>query len=203
MNDEDKLEILEFYVGLLAERVENFNKEKSASRIKLNEFICEYIDLEDKILNLMEKLSQANTENNPDLMEGITFTFNKYWGDYQDEWSDEYWDVYNMFRHVNDKELFSQLNKKTFTSKSNNSFFEENIEKVKDGKNGEKFNHSPNKGIKQRTKSASTNEDSFCQNMSLINLNKIDEEMEKVDEVSIIKEKQKEKRRNCFDCSIF
>lgn len=35
--EEDKLEVLEFYIGLLQERVENFKKDSKVSKQHLNE----------------------------------------------------------------------------------------------------------------------------------------------------------------------
>lgn len=192
--EDDKLEVLEFYIGLLQERVENLKKESSNNREQLTEFMSEYIDLEDKILNLMQKLSQCPIENNQ-TMEELTNTFNKYWSDYQDTWSDDYWEVYNMFRHIDDKELFFQMNKKAF----NNSSQEENLEKMEE--TAEKKIKSPVVKVKDKAKTGSTHDES-C-NMTLVNLNKIDEEMEKVGNSSIFKEKKEEKRRTCLDCAIF
>jgi hypothetical protein len=214
-NEDDKIEVLEFYIGLLQDRVENFKKEKNTNKQQLNEFMSEYIDLEDKILNLMNKISQGS-EVDAEQMESLTNTFNKYWGDFQDEWSDDYWDVYNMYRHINDKDLFNQINKKALTpndslldeegvmgivgmeksSLSNSPSREKDKDHISNNHNFSKTN------ISRMSKLNPKIDDSF--NVTTVNLNKIDEEMKEVQEVSMEKNKE-EKKRSCLDldCIIF
>ncbi len=61
---------------------------------------------------------------------------------------------------------------------------------------GQKF--SPVNDFKTR---GSTNDDTM--NMTMVNINKIDEELKEVGEMSICREKKEEKKRGCLDCLIF
>lgn len=201
LHDDDKLEVLEFYIGMLQEKVENFQKEKSPPRSTLNDFMTEYIDLEDKILKIMENLNHV-PEISQEQMETLTTTFSKYWTDFQDEWSDENWEVYNMYRQIKDKDINYHVNKISYTG--NNSFAEESKDNKGidfDNFNGINRNSPISQGQMKDKRGLSTHDDSF--NMTTVNLNKIDEEMKEVQEMSIVREKKEEKKRSCLDCIIF
>lgn len=134
-------------------------------------------------------------------MNTMTTTFSKYWGDYQDTWDTEYWDVYNRFRQIDDKEMFNNLNKKHLMA-TEASFIEGQTERMQDGKNGEKVLYNSKSNIKDRGCSPSTHDETA--NMTMVNLNKIDDEIDRMNEFSVCKDKQKEeKKRGCLDCIVF
>lgn len=172
--------------------------------------MSEYINLEDKIISLIETLSEdketlENAEISNQITE-LTSVFNKYWSEYQDTWSDEYWEVYNIFRQIDNKHTTLIKNKQLNLNNTENtendlSFINYEEEKMQDCKNGEKVFLSPTK--KNKTKTSSVDRSTF--NTS-INLNKIDEELDKVEDdlldanenINLI-----EKRRGCLECLIF
>ncbi len=186
--EEDKLEELDSLVALLKETVDNFNKDNNKS--KLNEFISEYINLEDKILDKIDSLHHSK-EIDSEQMENLTTTFNTYWGDYQNEWSDDYWEVYNTYRAVKDKNLVSNPIKKI-------NIFEDSFEE-----NQEIMNISMRQKLMPGNPETrrSTSEDSM--ELTTVNINKIDEELKEIGEITSIKEKKEEKKRGCLDCIIF
>ncbi len=122
--------------------------------------------------------------------------FNTYWQNYQDKWSDKYWRVYESL-HKNKAE--SDINEiSNIFFEGNNMLLNDDSIFVKNPDN--KIENGNNVYSKDNLKSNSTN----IQTKTLINLHDIDEELDKIHEISIIKEKKlNEKRRNCFDCSIF
>jgi hypothetical protein len=232
IEDDEKLESLEFYIGLLKERVDNFKKEETKNKNSIREFISEYIELEDKIMDLLEKASQ-NPNLEEDYMDNIMNTVNTYLGDYQDQWESDFWDVYYTFRHTNDKDLLVHLDKKAITIDDASFLDDDSPSKIdrfapdKEGRWNNNINNSSNDNqIKAnlngsfnnnsiskfktlhplhdlRVKSGSTNEDSL--NMTSSHLFKIDEEMDKIEDTSTSagSEKKEEKKRSCLDCVIY
>lgn len=193
--EDDNVEVLEFYIGLIQEIVENFKKEKNHNKQVLNDFIAEYIDLEDKIIGLIEKISQS-VDVNEEQMEKLTDTFNKYFGDFQNEWPEEYWEIYHMYRNLNDKELFNQLNKKTLTE---NSFLEDQKNKILD-KSG--LCHLPS------SRRSSFKFGNFDDGISVsgMQLEKIDAEIAMADvptSASSPIQRKEEKNRSCVNCIVF
>jgi hypothetical protein len=156
--------------------------------------MSEYINLEDKILSLIEFLSEEPI--NPGQIQELSNTFNQYWGEYQDTWNEEYWEVYNLFRQIGNKQIFNNLNKKLSITENEISFLNDEIEKMQDCKNGEKMIRNPLKNRTRSTLDRSTFNSSF-------NLNKIDEELDKVYESSIGNNIINEKKRGCLECVIF
>jgi hypothetical protein len=191
VKEDDRLEELDSLISLLTEIVENFKKENSHSNQELHEFMSEYINLEDKILEKFDVISNMKEVDSKQMTE-LTEKFNEYWGDFQDTWDKESWDVYYTYRGIKDKNLGNgQMKKGNLFEDS----FDENDE-IMNISFGQKF--SPVNDFKTR---GSTNDDTM--NMTMVNINKIDEELKEVGEMSICREKKEEKKRGCLDCLIF
>jgi len=191
-NEEENLEILEFYIDLLKEKVENFQKSPILQNQKLNRFIAEYIDLEDKILNTFNNISITGPENEKK-MDELTDVFNVYWSKFQDTWEEDMWSIYNMYRNLNEKDSKEEYNKNNFIS-SNNAEFTVDGSKNTISKDEEvNFNQSIKKNV-----SIPPRRENFT------NLNKIDEDIDNISDITIDK-RQEDKKRNCVDlqCILF
>jgi hypothetical protein len=177
-SEDENIEIVEFYVGLLQEKCELFQKDKNPSPQKLNEFIAEYINLEDKIMKLMGEIN-VSTEENGNKMEELTRVFSIYWDKYQDKWQEDFWNVYDMYRLLNEKD------RKNIIS---------GIDSNKTDQSG--MNNDNNM-------SSSKNRIRKVNKMNYSSLNKIDEDIEKVKEED--KKVKLEKKQSCTDleCLIF
>jgi hypothetical protein len=191
--EDDRLEELESLISLLSEIVENFKKETTHTNQQLHEFMSEYINLEDKILEKFDLISNMKDVDS-NQMNQLTDKFNENWGDFQDTWEKESWDVYYTYRGIKDKNLNNGQMKK------GGHLFEDSFEDNDEIMNislGQKF--QPKEHIK--TRGGSSNEDTM--NVTTVNINKIDEELKEVGEMSICREKKEEKKRGCLDCVIF
>lgn len=190
--EDDRLEELDSLISLLSEIVENYKKETTLTNQQLHEFMSEYINLEDKILEKFDYISNMKDVDS-NHMNLLTDKFNDNWGDFQDTWNKESWDVYYTYRGIKDKNLNNGLMKK------GGNLFEDSFEDNNEIMNislSQKF--QPNNGMKTR---GSSNDDTM--NITTVNINKIDEELKEVGEMSICREKKEEKKRGCLDCVIF
>jgi len=170
--------------------------------------MSEYQLLESNILSIFKDENLKLDEENSRRMEQLVDFFNKYWKTYQDKWTPKYWQTYESLHEKNNNpnkdeisNIFDDKNEDRIEfcnesiladnlNKNNNNFCVNNIE--------EKANNNLNS--KENLKFNSTNH----QTKTFINLQDIDEELEKINDVSLIKEKkQQEKRRNCFECLMF
>jgi DNA repair exonuclease SbcCD ATPase subunit len=197
-NNEDKLEELESLIGLIEDLVLELKKLNSVSDEKLNEFMSEYIDLEDKILTIMQQLSEVLDIKNK--MINLTKKFNTYWGEYQNTWPDNFWDTYDMYRSIIDKDMpHNNFNIKPVVGE-NDLFYENDFEKcqaLQTDENQIEFSNKLGQNL-QKIKSASTHDES----MNASYLGRIDEEMKEVQEITIVKDKKDEKRRGCLECIV-
>lgn len=176
--------------------------------------MTEYASLEDKILIYFkdENLSRLQIDNKR--MNELFDIFNPYWEKYQDRWNDKYWEVYyylNDSENVVSKTNFEPSNAlaNLHTNKAKAKFFNDSFlenefsENVNENKNDENDFVIKNKfEERDNIKSNSTE----YQTKTFTQLDIIDDDLKKYDDVSIIKEKkpqQPEKRRNCFECNIF
>jgi len=201
-SDEDKLEEFESCVILIEERVIEFKNNKNVTEEILNEFMSEYIDLEDKILTYIDKLSHVNGIDEVK-MDQLIKKFNTYWELYQNDWPENYWDTYDMYRVIKDKDIspkFMGMNIKPVIV--SDLIYEEGFDKCHALPTEENFQADPinqaNKNLPEKVKLASTNDES----MNTSYLGKIDEELKEVQEINL-SEKKEEKRRSCLDCNIF
>jgi hypothetical protein len=144
----------------------------------------DYVQLEDKILNLMSTIIDTSHDSHIKLYEQLTDEFKLYWTTYQDGWSEEYWEVYNLHR----SDLDENTEKHIITTSE--STIEGDFERLK----SQSRNSTKNEENKENI------EDIF---MNSLQLKKIDDEIEKIQEPSLIKEKKEEKKRGCVDCVIF
>lgn len=196
LSNEDKLEELECCIGLMKEEVEKLENAPCSDK-ELDTFMRYYIELEDKIISLMEYLSQLQGINQ-EKMETLTNVFNKYWGEYQDSWSDKYWNIYNTHRQIKDNEgNGKRLIPDNDTGNVNNNLEEDlNLDDISNNP----FN-TLKAAVQSKTKTGSSS--THDESMTMSYLCKIDEEMKEVQEISITKDKKEEKRRSCLDCVIF
>lgn len=179
--------------------------------------MAKYQILETSILSAFKTENLKTEENNPIRLEELVDFFNIYWTNYQDKWTVKYWQVYESTHNEN---LDSSKNN---DNNNNNNDNESNIGEIKLGKNdscnyslsnshlasgnnyfknnSEENENKDNLHFKENLRTNSTN----VQTKTLINLQDIDDELDKINEISLIKEKnvKPEKRRNCLDCSIF
>jgi hypothetical protein len=126
--------------------------------------MIEYIKYEDKILSNMN--NQTLEKQNDELLE----LFRTIWSDFQDNWNDNYWEVYNRLR--------SREERKRLNSTAEYSI-EEDFEKLQMRKQ--------------------TADKLYLDTL----LNKIDDEIDNVEEIQIMKEKKEDKRRGCMECLLF
>lgn len=194
-NEEENLEILEFYIDLLKDKVENFKQNKVLQNQKLNKFMAEYIDLEDKILNILKNISITD-EKNENHIEELTDIFTIYWSNFQDEWEDDMWSVYNLYRNLNDKDSTNEFNK--------NNFISSNTPEINTDEMTRSFSKDDSRVIKnsfQNKKNASIKKSSKA---NFETLNKIDEDIENISEISV-QQLREEKKRDCvdFQCIIY
>lgn len=118
MNDsEDNLDTLEIYISTIEELIEKFDKKKERTKLQKDEvknikkfkkiqFFSQYIELEDKILSFIDKHIGIKDKD----MENLINKFLKYWKNYQDSWSDEYWKIYNKFSLIQNNCEKSEIN---------------------------------------------------------------------------------------------
>jgi hypothetical protein len=205
---ENEIENLEFYIGLLQELVEAFRKDTSNIPQQLRDFFNEYIQLEDKILSLISHLSQnikLNAENQT--FSSLINTFNIYWGVLQDQWSDQEWEIYNSIRTNTTENV--QHHEQCDSILPSEKSFTEYLTKLQE--NDEKFSHNTSKHLIRLKSSTTITEFEESKSSPLINLQKIDEEMENVEKIPFYLNLQsnlshtltKQKRRNCIECAIF
>jgi hypothetical protein len=194
-NEEENLEILEFYIDLLKEKVENFKKNKVLQNQKLNKFMAEYIDLEDKILNILKNISITDP-NNENKMEDLTDIFTIYWSNFQDEWEDDMWSVYYMYRNLNDKDGNSEVNKNNFASSNTPEL---NIEELTKSLSKEESTVLKNSFMNNKNASVKKNSKANFET-----LNKIDADIDNIAEISV-QQIREEKKRDCvdFQCTIY
>lgn len=160
--------------------------------------MSEYHQLENDII-LLFKSNITEDENEVEKMKNLVEIFDKYWKIYQDSWSDHYWKIYEYahkqsFMGSNDQDNFNNKNTEICNNEIelNNSASSKN-KNAKNINDGEKNNNIRN-----------NNTNTNIQTRTLTNLHEIDEELDNINELSIIKEKKNtEKNRSCFDCKIF
>jgi len=174
--------------------------------------MSEYQTLENAILL---EFKNKNLQTDPyilDRVEELVDKFNIYWKNYQDTWTQNYWEIYeSLHEKMNNSCNINEISD-IYADKDNQDkiiFFNDstladnfNLEDNLKHRNDDNLIINCNKNFysRQNQRVNSTN----IQTKTLINLHEIDEELAKINDVSVIKEKkQAEKRRNCFDCLVF
>ena len=170
--------------------------------------MTEYQILENDIISIFKNENPKSDENNPIRTEQLLEIFNIYWKTYQDKWTDKYWEIYESLHQRNTESERSDVsniievkNEEDKIIFSNDSILADNLNKNNNNNILNKFDENGiNFNSKDNMKFNSTN----LQTKTMINLQDIDDELDKINEISVIKEKkQQEKRRNCFDCNVF
>ena len=192
LSGEEFTEELEHLVNLLKELVENLKKNLIVTKDDLKEFMPKYICIEDKIIKLLKTNPTTQVDNRH--IEELIHVCNIYLRDYQDEWDNSYWNIYN--------EWYSKM----YDFNSPNPIFDDersledhhhNLEISLDLA-AEKFKNYQGK---DKTR-GSTHDETF--NITTTNINKIDEELKEVKEIDFTKPPREEKKRGCLDnCLIF
>ena len=170
--------------------------------------MSQYQILETNILSAFKNENQKTEEINQIRIEELVDFFNFYWKNYQDKWTEKYWQVYELM-HNNSLEINSNNESNIEERKANkNHFCEESLSNShlptsnNEFKNASEENENKNYlNSKDNFRANSTN----VQTKTFINLQNIDDELDKINEISLIKEKSSktEKRRICLDCCIF
>merc|ERR1712151_555461 len=163
----NSLEKLETNINTLKNLIENFES-KANSEEELSNFMSEYHQLENEIL-LLFKNNDTEDENEVEKMKILVDTFNKYWENSQDGWSDNYWKFYEL--------AHKQSNLDTNINKNINILTQDEI-------NNSNTQNQTNANM--ITKNNNTN----LQTRTIINLQEIDEELDNINDLSIIKEKK-------------
>ena len=170
--------------------------------------MSQYQILETNILSAFKNENQKTEEINQIRIEELVDFFNVYWKNYQDKWTQKYWQVYEL-THNNSLEINSNNESNIEERKANKNYFcEESLSNshLPTGNNEFKYASEENENknylnSKDNFRANSTN----VQTKTFINLQNIDDELDKINEISLIKEKSSktEKRRICLDCCIF
>lgn len=185
--------------------------------------MSEYQALENTILSEFKNENLPIDLENPNKIEDLVDQFNIYWKNYQDKWTPNYWEIYESL-HNNEKneneisDIYTDKDEEDKIIFCNDSIIADNINlNLKENNNNNIYlcndnnnkdfspfmiinNNNNNFNSKDNQKFNSTNH----QTKTLINLQEIDDELEKINDVSMIKEKkQQDKKRNCFDCIVF
>jgi len=172
--------------------------------------MSEYQILEDAILSEFKNENLQIDEENPNKIEELVAQFNIYWKNYQDKWTQSYWQVYETLHENNNNDCDQNEISNIYANKDQDKIIFCNDSSLSDDSNkdfNKNFNNKDENNLiinniysKDNQIFNSTNH----QTNTLINLQEIDAELERINDVSVIKEKkQEEKRRNCFDCTIF
>lgn len=173
--------------------------------------MTKYQILETNILSAFKTQNFQEEEKDENRIEELVDNFNIYWKNYQDKWNQKYWEVYES---THNKIVESIKNNESYIeemklNKNNDIFINDSISNsnlqtgYNENKNSNDENEIKNKCLnsKKNYRANSTN----IQTKTLINLQDIDDELDKINEISMIKDKnvKPEKRRNCLECNIF
>jgi hypothetical protein len=91
---------LEIYIECLDENSKIFQNFEHPSNIQMEEFLLEYVNLEDKVLFCFDRLRNFKIRNrHRNIIEDLIRTFNLCWKDYQDVWNSQMWEMYNKIRN--------------------------------------------------------------------------------------------------------
>ena len=168
--------------------------------------MSEYLILENAILSEFKNENLEADAENPNKIEELVDQFNIYWKNYQDKWTPAYWEIYeSLHDKLNNNSYENQISdiyadkdeedKIIFCNDSvlaDDLNFKDNMnDKDKDNLNDFIVNCNKNFYSRDNQKFNSTNH----QTKTLINLQEIDDELAKVNDVSVIKEKKQFEER--------
>jgi hypothetical protein len=86
---------LEIYIECLQENVSKFKNTHKPGYFGTQEFILEYVNLEEKILDIFDSLNTRKIDKKcRKQLENLVNEFNASWTDYQDTWTDVMWEIY-------------------------------------------------------------------------------------------------------------
>jgi hypothetical protein len=99
-NVEEIISTTEIYIECLEENSKKFQINRHPSSFQMEEFLLEYINLEDKVLFCFDRLRNFKIkQHQKKKLEDLITNFNLSWRDYQDNWSDRMWEMYNNIRN--------------------------------------------------------------------------------------------------------
>ena len=86
---------LEIYIECLQENVSKFKNTHKPGYFETQEFMLEYVNLEEKILDIFDSLNTRKVVFKcRRQLENLVNEFNASWTDYQDTWTDTMWEIY-------------------------------------------------------------------------------------------------------------
>lgn len=92
---EEQVINVEIYVECLVENVQKFKLINKPSFFIIQEFILEYINLEEKILNMFQQLDKRKLKRkHKNIIDNLLILFNSHWKDFQDSWDEQMWKIY-------------------------------------------------------------------------------------------------------------
>lgn len=197
--EDELINDLEDFIECLREITDTFNQVKNPNYEQREEvkeyykfqFFNDYINLEDNILSTFAKIKTSENER----IANLITQFNNYWNDYQDTWSEEYWQIfleyfrnhYEKLRKSRDKNLgFAGVDNSNLDNQSN--FSKSNIMRS----NTLNLINELKSGHKEESKDS---------RIIIIALSKIDEELKNGEENTQIKDS--DKKRGCIDCIVY
>jgi hypothetical protein len=194
LDGEEYMEEFESLVCLLKEKVEKLKRNQNITYQMLEEFMPEYINIEDKIIKLI--LAPPTTNINHAQMDELLNTSNVYLRNFQDTWEIPYWEVYDhWYSKMFDVSLPPNHREEDNQSLEDKDMLDLSLELK--GKNLDKLTRG-----RDKSKNSTAHEESL--NISTSNINKIDEELNEIKEIDFTKNYKEEKKRGCLDnCLIF
>ena len=180
-DEEELLETCELYISILIKNVEDFKKNNNPDMVALDNFMSTYCELESNIITNVQKCHFKEGSYRYNKMLELIEKFNPYFGEYQDTWDQRYLEAYKKFA------------KKKYMDSSNDMMMLSSNKETAEILEGNDFlSNNENLNIEEENKD-NKNFDLF---------NKIDEELDKVQAVSEIEEKQSKakSRDSCLEC---
>ena len=177
--EEEQIETCELYINILIKNVEDFKKNINPDMVALDNFMSTYCELENKIITLVQNCHFREGSAHYKKMLELIDRFNPYFGEYQDTWEQRYLETYKKFA------------KKKYMDSNDMMFLSSNKE-TGDIIEGNDFLSNENFNV----------DDKEERNNNFELLNKIDEELYKVEDVNEIDEKKKKgkSRDSCLEC---
>ena len=180
-DEEELLETCELYISILIKNVEDFKKNNNPDMVALDNFMSTYCEVESNIITNVQKCHFKEGSYRYNKMLELIEKFNPYFGEYQDTWDQRYLEAYKKFA------------KKKYMDSSNDMMMLSSNKETAEILEGNDFlSNNENLNIEEENK----------ENKNFDLLNKIDEELDKVEDVSEIEEKEKKgkSRDSCLEC---
>jgi hypothetical protein len=101
---------LDLNIDSLMTNVKAYKENPKLSICTKLEFMIEYTILEENILNTFDQLNSVKISSNQQKRIEVLLTqFNIYWKDFQDEWPQDLWSIYEKIRKKDKKLIFPNL----------------------------------------------------------------------------------------------